>query len=153
MTVRELETRALQYELEVAIEADRATVWSALTEDIDAWWLPDFHMVAPDSTVSLEAHAGGRLVERRADGGSLTWYEVQHCIPGAAVHLVGHLSPDWGGPATTMLSITLHPKGDATTLRIRDALFGVVTQDTASSLQSGWRQLFAEGLAPYAARR
>ena len=147
MTVREDETRALQYELEVSIDADPATVWSALTEDTDAWWLPDFHVVGSDSVVTLDARAGGLLIEQQADGASLTWYQVQHCAPGEALHLVGYLSPDWGGPATTMLSITLTAREGGTTLRIRDALFGVVSEDTAKSLESGWKQLFGEGLA------
>jgi uncharacterized protein YndB with AHSA1/START domain len=147
MTVRETDTRALQYELEVSIDADPATVWATLTEDTDAWWLPDFHVVAADSVVTLDARAGGLLVEQQKGGGSLNWYQVQHCAPGESLHLVGHLSPDWGGPATTMLSITLEERDGGTTLRVRDALFGVVGEGTAKSLESGWKQLFGEGLA------
>lgn len=58
MTVAKQETRALQYELEVPIEAPPSAVLKALTEEIDAWWLPDFHMVGEGSVVSLEAAAG-----------------------------------------------------------------------------------------------
>lgn len=146
------ETQAVRYELEIAIEAPRETVWRALTEETDAWWLPDFHMVGPGSVVTLDARAGGDLVERREDGGSLLWYTVQMCVPGESLHLVGHLAPAWGGPATTMLALVLEERSGATVLRVSDALFGNVSEASASSLQEGWTQLFGEGLKAHAER-
>lgn len=150
MSALTTEPRVARYELEVAIDADRERVWRALTEETDAWWLPDFHMVAADSVVELEACAGGGLVEHRPGGGSLLWYTVQMCAPGETLHLVGHLAPAWGGPATTMLELTLEERDGGTVLRVRDALFGHVTDDTARSLADGWRQLFGDGLKAHA---
>ena len=68
--------RILQYELEISMRAPRERVWGALTDEINAWWLPDFHVVGPESVVTLDARAGGGLVEALPDGGSLLWYTV-----------------------------------------------------------------------------
>ncbi len=116
--------QALQYELQIPIDAPQAEVWKALTEETNAWWLPDFHMVAADSVVSLQARAGGHLIESVADGGSLLWYTVQMCVPGKSLHLVGFMAPEWGGPATTMLELSLEETDTGTRLVLRDALFG-----------------------------
>ena len=134
------------YVLEVAIDAPRGAVWTALTEETNAWWLPDFHMVSSESVLTLDARAGGMLIEHQEGGASLLWYTVQMVRPGEALHLVGHVAPEWGGPATTMLSLTLEARGDRTVLHVRDALYGHVTEDQAESLRSGWTQLFTEGL-------
>ncbi len=139
----------LKYELEVRIDAPRAKVWQALTEETNAWWLPDFHMVGPDSVVTLDANAGGHLIERMEGGGSLLWYTVQMSVPETSLHFVGHLAAGYGGPATTLLELALSDDGEGTLLVIRDALYGNVSEKTAGSLESGWRQLFGDGLGGY----
>lgn len=151
MTTQSLEVRAVQYTLEVPIEAPVDRVWAALTEETNAWWLPDFHMVGADSIVTFEARAGGKLVEEKADGGSLLWYTVQMCTPGESIHLVGHIAPNWGGPATSMLELKLEADGAGTRLIVNDALFGRVGETTPQSLRDGWGQLFGEGLAKHVA--
>ena len=145
-----LPTRAARYELEIPIQAPVEVVWKALTEDTNAWWLPDFHMVGEGSVVTLEARGGGQLIEIQAEGGSLLWYTVQCCKPGEVLHLVGHVAPDWGGPATTMLKLALEENDGGTRLRVSDALFGCIDDDSVQSLIDGWTQLFTEGLAKHA---
>jgi len=140
------ETRALKYEIVVAINAPLNSVWSALVDETDAWWLPDFHMLGEGSEVTLEARAGGALLEAREDGGSLLWYTVQMCVPGQSLHLVGQIAPEWGGPATSMLALALSERDGQTLLTVRDALFGQVTQAHADSQREGWIALFTNGL-------
>jgi uncharacterized protein YndB with AHSA1/START domain len=120
--------------------------WRALTDDVNTWWLADFHMLSPDSVVSFEARAGGALLEQGTDGRSLLWYTVQMAVPNESLHLVGHIGPDWGGPATSMLSLTLETRGVETVLSVRDALFGHTTDELVDSLCNGWRQLFTDDL-------
>lgn len=140
------ETRALKYELEVAIDATVDAVWEALVEETDAWWLPDFHMVGEGSVVTLEARAGGLLLEAQPDGGSLLWYTVVMCRPGQSLHLVGHIAPAWGGPATSMLELALSERDGQTLFTLRDALFGQVTPKHADTQREGWIELFTKGL-------
>ena len=152
MSSETLPVQALKYELQIQIAAPKAAVWQALTEETNAWWLPDFHMVGEDSVVTLEARAGGHLIESKADGGSLLWYTVHMCIPGQSLHLVGFMAPEWGGPATTMLELSLEETDTGTQLVVRDALFGQVTKSVAKSLEEGWGKLFGQGLKQHAER-
>ena len=140
-----------QYTLEIPIEAPRATVWQALSSEVDAWWPADFRMVGEGSVLSFDAQAGGQLVERKEGGGSLLWYTVQMCTPGESIHLVGHVAPEWGGPTTSMLKIALEEEEEGHTLvQLEDSLFGHVTEETMQSLQEGWTLLLGSGLKTYA---
>ena len=150
MSAVTMETKAVTYELEVEIDATPAVVWTALTESTDAWWLPDFHMTGEGSVVSFEARAGGQLLETHENGSSLLWFTVQMCVVGKALYLVGHIAPEWTGPATSMLKLGIEPKGSGTVLCVQDALFGHVSDQNAQSLKEGWTQLLSEGLKPFA---
>ena len=105
-------------------------------------------MLGPDSLVTLEPRAGGRLFEQNGDR-ELLWYTVLSIHPHESLNLVGHCTPDFGGPLTTMMTIRLAPDGDATTVTVTDALYGRLTEGTANSLQSGWKQLFGDGLKTF----
>lgn len=141
----------LKYELEIAIDADPDRVWEALINDTNAWWLSDFHMVGPDSVVTFDAQAGGHLMETTPDGGSLLWYTVQFCQPGQhTLHLVGNLGPDWGGPSTTNLTLRVESgAAGGSILKVTDAHHGRVDEASIQSLESGWNQLFSDGLKRY----
>lgn len=152
MSSESLPVRALKYELQIPIDAPRARVWKALTDETNAWWLSDFHMVGEGSVVTLQARAGGHLIEEKTDGGSLLWYTVQMVVPEQSLHLVGFMGQEWGGPATTMLEISLQETDTGTKLLVRDALFGHVAESTAKSLKQGWEQLFGQGLKEHAER-
>jgi len=143
-----IELRGAQYELSIPIEAPRPRVWRALTDQLNSWWLPDFHMLGPDSTVTLELRAGGRLYEQSGDQ-ELLWYTVLAVSPEESLSLVGYCTPDFGGPLTTMLIAKLDSEQEATRLSITDALYGRVTDDQVESLRSGWTQLFTSGLKSF----
>lgn len=149
--VTTMTARAVRYELEIPIRASRERVWRGLTEAIDTWWLPDFHMVHPGSRLSLDARAGGHLLEQH-DSGSLLWYTVQACTLGERLYLFGHIAPDWGGPATTLLKLELAERNGSCTLKVTDALFGNVTDANVHTLQQGWTQLFTDGLKKHVER-
>lgn len=153
MSAKTLEVRAAQYELEIRIDGSRDKVWKALTEETNAWWLPDFHMVGEGSVVHFDARAGGQMIESRADGGSLLWFTVQWCTPGEVLHLSGHVAPDWGGPATSLLKIALEDADGGTLVRFTDAHFGHVSDENLASLEDGWKQLLGSGLKPYVESR
>lgn len=140
--------RAAQYEFEIEIAANTARVWKGLTDQLNAWWLPDFHMLGADSIVSLDLKAGGRMIEEAGDK-SLLWYTVLAVDPEKSLSLSGYCTAEWGGPLTTLLTAKLALRGDATVLTVSDALFGHVSDGQIASLQSGWRQLFGEGLKPF----
>ena len=139
------ETRAVEYSLSIEMNAPAERVWQSLVDEVDAWWLSDFRVVGPESVLTLEAKPGGRLYESAPDGTGLLWFTVQQVMPGKGLDLIGHLSPDYGGPAMTMLSIRLEEEDGVTTVSVRDAISGRVAQENVASLESGWRWLFTDG--------
>lgn len=141
--------RCAQYEFSIEIEASRARVWRGLTDQLSAWWLPDFQMLGTDSIVTLESHAGGRLFEQNGDQ-HLLWYTVLALQKNESLDLVGYINAKYGGPATTMLNVTLNEvSANRTTLRISDSLYGRVSDELVNSLNGGWQTLFSDGLKTY----
>jgi DNA-binding transcriptional ArsR family regulator len=142
------ELTSISIELEIQISKPHEKVWDTLINEIDRWWLPDFHALG-DSTVILEAHAGGRLYEKTVSGSEGLWYTVTSVSPNQLLELAGHLRPAYGGPATSLLRLSVEGKDDQTVLIIHDSLFGAVNENTHNSIRSGWKQLFEEGLKKY----
>ena len=142
------DVRCAQYELSILINATARRVWKGLTGQLSSWWLPDFHMLGPDSLVTLEPRAGGRLFEQNGTS-ELLWYTVLAISQEESLDLAGYCTADFGGPSTTMLSIRLTTEKSGTRLTIRDSLFGHVTDGHAKSLRSGWTQLFNDGLKDF----
>lgn len=137
-----------QYEMEIEIDASCKRVWEAIIHETNYWWLPDFHMVAPNSTVTFDPQPGGRgLIEETKTGGGLQWYSVQYYLPEQfQIYLLGHLAPDFGGPSTTHLKLALEARDGGCVLRVSDAHCGAGSEATTQSLQKGWKQLFSDGL-------
>ena len=145
------ESRCVQYELEISIDAPPDRVWNAIVTETNAWWLPDFHIVDSESIVEFDINPGGRgLIEHRPDGSFLQWYVVQSYMPSQfKMYLVGNVAPDWGGPSTSNLSLMLTAKSGGCVLRVVDAHHGKVNDKYIESLHSGWNQLFGDGLRQY----
>ncbi len=142
------ETRCMEYELEIQIKAERHTVWKAIIEETNVWWLPDFHMVDEASVVEFDVRPGGRgLVEYRTDDAFLLWYSVQYYLPEQfKVYLLGNVAPDWGGPSTSNLCLSLEEHQEGCNLKVSDAHHGCVSEEYINSLKNGWGRLFGEGL-------
>lgn len=149
MTIEYAQPRIARYELSIDINAPRDRVWKSLTDEINAWWLPSFHMVGEGSVVTLSTEAGGALYEKMEGGGSLLWSTVQMVVPGETLHLVGHAAPDWGGPNTGTLRLGLEDTDTGCTLRVTHAVFGNIDDAHIGSMEEGWTQLFSEGLKAY----
>jgi len=133
-------TGITQVELEIPIAAAAERVWRALTEQVDLWWPRGFFASAGPLRMRFDARLGGFLYEEAANGGGVVWYTVIALDPGTSVTLAGHLTPAFGGPAQTILRLSLREQGDATILELSDAVFGNVGTGTAT--EEGWRALF-----------
>ena len=135
-------------ELEILIQASPEAVWDALVHKVDGWWRDDFHAVE-NSAVILEPRVGGRLYERNDNGEEGLWYTVTGFYPQRKLDLVGHLQPQYGGPATTMLQLSLESGDQGTMLVIKDVLYGSLGPKAFNSIKEGWQLLLGEGLKPF----
>ena len=143
------ETGIARVEMEIPIAAGPDRVWRAMVDDVAAWWPADFLASGAGARMRFDATVGGRLLEERPDGAGVLWYTVIAVEPGRSVDLVGHLTPSYGGPATTMLRLALRAEGPRTVLELSDARYGRVSGKDDASLEQGWRLLFEGGLKTY----
>lgn len=140
--------RSIAIKESIEIKAPVAKVWEALIKDIGSWWHSDFYAI-PGSEIKLEPHVGGRLFEKAADGSEGLWYSVNGFYPEQSIEMAGFLRPEYGGPSTSLLKLSLEARGDVTVLHIDDAIFGVIGAKTEGSVAAGWRTLFGDGLKKY----
>lgn len=132
------------------IAAAPEKVWRAMFDAPQSWWPGDFNAMA-NSTMAFEEKLGGRLYETTPSGGGVVWYTVMALDPGRSLTLAGYLSPKFGGPTTTLVTIDLEADGKGGTLfTLNDALHGRVGAGKAAVLEEGWRALFQTGLGAYA---
>lgn len=143
MKVQELaEAKMYQSETELRIKQTSVVVWKILCEQTDQWWPVGFRALGEGSKMSLSPIAGGQLLETGISGETLEWYRVQMCVPERSLHLVGYVAPDWGGPKTSMLNLSISDEGGICILVVSEALTGKVTMSGAESAMDGWTEVF-----------
>ncbi|MCA9740201.1 MAG: SRPBCC domain-containing protein [Deferribacteres bacterium] len=129
----------------ISIQANCERVWQALISEIHQWWPKDF-FVYQNAKIKLEPWPGGRLYEDSGTGAGGLWYTVMNILPPAVLELAGHLAPQWGGPATSIVRFTLSESNGKTEVEIDDALFGCLKPDAEKQISEGWRLLIEAGL-------
>ena len=133
-----------QVDLEVEIEAHRERVWTALIHEIDLWWRKDFFAAQGTKRFVLEPKLGGKMYEDAGDGTGLTWYTVMGIEPMQKLLLVGYLTPEFGGPSTSMVQIILKNSERRTIVQISESIMG--KSKDCSNHEAGWKLLFEDGL-------
>lgn len=133
-------------EMVVPINAPKARVWKAVTQEMQKWWLPDFHMAHPQSKMVVEMTAGGRVYEEGPDGSNLLWFKVAAVRPGESVHWEGSIMVPWGGPVVAQAWLRLEEAAGRTTLRFTQCFIGIVDDSMISSMREGWTMLLEQGL-------
>jgi uncharacterized protein YndB with AHSA1/START domain len=147
-------TGAIQTEMEVTIDAPCEAVWKALIEDIDTWWLPDFHVAGKNRKIVLEPYVGGKFYEDAGEGNGVFWMKIITFQAPGQLTMAGHVAPPWGGPATSIVSISLKAaRAGQTIVAVTDHVFGKVSDKLHKSLDEGWRRLFEDGLKKFVEKR
>lgn len=131
-------------ELRIPIQAPQKAVWKALVKETTLWWPKDFYTSARTRGFRLEPKLGGRLFEDSGKGEGLIWYTVVGVESPNWLLLSGYVIPPYGGPATSLLRLTLTPTGPGETdLVVFDSAHGRVGD---CDKHEGWRQIFEDGL-------
>lgn len=152
MTVNLANTAAFgvaQVELEIPIMAKPARVWEALVKETSRWWLKDFHTSPSTKRFVIDARIGGHAYEDSGDGTGQIWYTVMGVQAQESVMLHGLLTPAFGGPAQSILQLTLKSSGKGTILQLSDTIYGKVGPEKKEQTSEGWRMLFEDGLRKF----
>lgn len=132
------------------VRASPQTVWQVLTGQIGDWWPIEHRAGAAGCAMTMDAVLGGSLVESSSDSGGLEWYRVVAVEPRKSIDLAGQLASRYGGPATSLLHISLDTGEEEGTviIRLTDSVFGRVGPNLKASLASGWEAIIGQGLVP-----
>lgn len=134
-------------ELSVPIEAPRDQVWQTLVGEINQWWRPEYHVANTPSTMAIESWLGGRLYEDCGGGNGLVWASVTAFEPPTRLILSGMVTPPFGGPANSLMTIILMTDGpERCVVHIINTLVGTVDE---VDIQTKWNTLFSQGLKQY----
>lgn len=141
--------------LDWTIAASVQKVWTVLCNDIDSWWPTHHRVIAPASRMTLNPVVGGALSELTDGGGGVEWYRVYAVDPRKSIDFTGQLASRYGGPATSLLNISLEPgaQDGTTVLKLTDSLFGRLAPDMLASTTSGWQDIIGGGLVKRAGVR
>lgn len=131
-------------QLKIHIAAAQSVVWKALVKDTSLWWPKDFYTSARTKGFVIEPKLGGRAYEDAGRGEGLIWYSVLGVEAPDFILMSGYVAPPFGGPATSLLRLTLSAVSKTLTLlEVVDSSFGHVGDCDKSE---GWRLVFEGGL-------
>ena len=137
------EFNVIRIEQQFEIAAPVAKVWDALVRHTPKWWPRDFCTSPKTKAFIIEPKIGGRGYEDCGKGEGHQWYLVIGVESPSYLCMLGQLSPQYGGPATTMLTLRLSEKDKkSTTLSLSDCVFGKADDSLRQSIDGGWRVLF-----------
>ncbi|MBZ0112421.1 MAG: metalloregulator ArsR/SmtB family transcription factor [Thermoanaerobaculia bacterium] len=134
---------------EVTVAADAPRVWKALTEETGSWWHPAFYTIPAPHLFRIETEVGGRMFEDGSDGQGLLWGTVIGLQTNSLLQVANDTSRQWGGPSRGIMTWRLESVDGRTKLRFEQTQYGVVSETTRASLQSGWDFLFGRCLKPW----
>ena len=144
--------RSVEIALDWEFAVSPQRLWRMLFDAPESWWPADFRAGPAGSALRFEDRLGAALREEAPDGGGLVWYQVIAIEPMRSLDLTGQLASRYGGPATSMLHLTLKP-GQAegsTLLKLTDSVFGRLGEGFQANAASGWQSIIGEGLKAFA---
>lgn len=137
------EFNVVRIEQEYDIAAPVARVWDALVKQTAKWWPRDFCTSPKARAFHIEAKIGGRAWEDWGQGEGQQWYQVIGVESPKYLCMLGQISPQFGGPAMTMLTLRLTQRDNRNTLlQLSDYTFGKADDSLRQSTDGGWRVLF-----------
>ena len=125
----------------------RSTIFSALTQGIDAWWPEDTRVARPQGRLSLRAEPGAMLIETAPGGASVIWGMVDAVEPGRRLYLNGWFGVQGVVAGRVHFDLTDRPEGCRLTL-IHQAI-GPVPEDMNTRYRATWRRILHGALRDY----
>ncbi len=97
----------------------------------------------------MDARLGGAVYEQTEANAGFIWGTIISFQPPKQLAYLAQIVPPWGGPAQSVVQITLEAHSDRpdaeTQLTLTDSLIGQVTEETLTSLEEGWKMLYGDG--------
>lgn len=130
--------RIVEVRFTLPLSRDEGDVWRRLVDGIDAWWPRDYR-VFPEGRMQLDPRPGGALRETAHGDDGVLWYTVQAVHTGQWLVLAGHIAPPFGGPALSLLRLTLaNDAAGRGEIEVHDSILG---RADAAAVEAGWRAI------------
>jgi uncharacterized protein YndB with AHSA1/START domain len=126
---------------EHVINAPKARVFKALTQEVGTWWSHGFEK---DSKISLDLRLGGHFKEEYKNGGGCLFAVVRWWRPDEAIELEGSMAFD--GAVQGLFSYTLEEKGGTTLIKFEHKFFGMMSDEAKGQYNQGWDELLGRDL-------
>jgi DNA-binding transcriptional ArsR family regulator len=134
-----------QIEQEVMIEADRQTVFTSLTKDINQWWA--YRLFGQESILTLDPKVGGSFLEDAGNGEGAIWGTVTYVKAYEEIRLNGLLG--MRGAVNSAYSFKLEEKGNSTLLKLSHTAAGLLDPNWKDMHSHGWEELLGSFLKNY----
>jgi DNA-binding transcriptional ArsR family regulator/uncharacterized protein YndB with AHSA1/START domain len=134
-------------EQELFINAPRAVVFKALTDNVEDWW--EFR-IAPKGVTShftFEPVPGGQFIEKWGEKEGAIWGNVYYVNAPAEIRLFGHLGMQ--GAVNSAYSYRLQEKDGGTVLQLSHTASGVIQEQWEQEHTKGWEYLLGTLLKNY----
>jgi DNA-binding transcriptional ArsR family regulator/uncharacterized protein YndB with AHSA1/START domain len=134
-------------EQEIFIDAPRAEVFKALTDNVEDWW--EFR-IAPKgvtSHLSLEPVPGGQFIEKWDENDGAIWGNVYFVNAPEEIRLFGHLGMQ--GAVNSAYTYRLLEKEGGTLLQLSHTASGVILEQWEQEHSKGWEYLLGTLLKNY----
>jgi DNA-binding transcriptional ArsR family regulator/uncharacterized protein YndB with AHSA1/START domain len=134
-------------EQELFIDAPRAKVFNALTENVEDWW--EFR-IAPKGVTShftFEPVPGGRFIEKWGENEGAIWGNVYFVNAPEEIRLFGHLGMQ--GAVNSAYTYRLLEKEGGTLLQLSHTASGVIQDQWEQEHSKGWEYLLGTLLKNY----
>ncbi|HSM15171.1 MAG TPA: SRPBCC domain-containing protein [Thermoanaerobaculia bacterium] len=117
---------------EATVAAPPEKVWSALVDQVGAWWHPDHTWSGEPANLSIVARPGGCFCEKLPDGGGVEHLRVVYVVPGEKLRMEGALGPLQASGLAGSLTFEMGPTDGGTTLILTYSVGGFVEMGTGA---------------------
>lgn len=138
----------MKIELEISIQAPPERVFTALTQDIAAWW--DKQCSYGIGKMVLEPEVGKRFYEDYGNGEGALYGRVTYLEQNKLLKIEGSIGMERA--VQGLVRYELVPQGESTLLKFSHHAFGDLADNTQANYTNGWKGMLEGRLRPLVER-
>lgn len=143
------DSRTLDIRQETELEASPEVVFTALTRDVQSWWI--MRQTVPASSLTLEPRVGSSLIERSPDGHEVIWGTLEEVRRPDRLYFSGRFAVEGAVAGRVHFDLARTGSGGCHLLLSHQAL-GNISEATRKSFHAGWGKLIGQCLTTHLRR-